>query len=1203
MRRSRTDDSDDEDADVSRESTPISSAVNDRKRMRPSHEPDNATPGPSSRKNAQQSRNVVPGSTLPDRKFVLHPKRTHQPGAIVRVKLTDFVTYTSAEFHPGPNLNMVIGPNGTGKSTLVCAICIGLGWNPDPILGRAKEASEFIKHGCREATIEIELQRATEGTHSTPRNPVIRRTILKKDGKSRFWINDKSCSAKMVRELAQKFNIQIDNLCQFLPQDRVVEFASLKPVQMLETTLEAAAAPDVIEFYDKLKQLRKYQRDQMQDFKGDREHLESEEKRQAMQLPDVEKFRERQALQKRLELLEKCRPIPQYRVLRDETIELRDKQARLAAETTQLQRESEPILRSVNAKQQYAQAAKDRRDRAMREVRNAGGECGRLEREIGHLTTAVEEADNQAQQVKITARKSKIDLSKQQVELTRLKSLKENRPQPFDPRAINEQLQTYSRQLRELTERKEVLANDYRLRAERGKELSDKIKAIEDQLNNMSTEEGQRETRFQEMGRTADTVKAWKWISENKDKFKMEVFGPPALTCTLKDPRWARQMESLIPQGDMKILTVQCREDFELLQQKLNREMRLHDITLRTNAKTDLSSYRQPVNDAEMERLGISHWAIDIIEGPPQVLAMLCSNRSLHQTAFARDDISNEQEELLAKSQINNFFARNKLHSTKRRNDYKGESVTTARDLQEAKIWSNQPIATGRRERLTLEMKGYREERHPLKEICENIKIENVKVTDEVKDIAEAERKLRAEKEAKQKALTEYNNLDTRIDAVQDKIDEYQTRLENVRDEVMAQYAKKDDAMFQKTEVILRYCGAAHVLKEAHAKLIEAEIVSIEAHNDFEVLAQRNMTIKTTLEQKKAELQKVSEEHDATKAKARTLAKVVRALNAEADRLAEEEDDTGLREVVTEITSIEKVSEQHLADLIERDQELLDMRSGGINAANIIREFEDRARRIEKLQAKLAKFNEEQEQLKDSLSEMKQKFEEELEPIITKIDQAFSESFERIGCAGQVQVHKASSEDPADCTEELGGQDNGLEFDKWAIHIYVKFRESEPLKLLDNHRQSGGERAVSTIFYLMALQSLSRSPFRVVDEINQGMDPRNERMVHGRMVDIAAPDEGSDTAGSQYFLITPKLLSGLKYKPGMTVLCIVSGENMPSATDVTRYGENGEEYVEKGCTIDFSAYTRKARSLGYARSSTVGWRVDSGIGLPVQVGA
>ena len=55
-------------------------------------------------------------------------RRKHKPGSIVRVKLENFVTYTAVEFFPGPSLNMVIGPNGTGKSTLVCAICLGLGW-------------------------------------------------------------------------------------------------------------------------------------------------------------------------------------------------------------------------------------------------------------------------------------------------------------------------------------------------------------------------------------------------------------------------------------------------------------------------------------------------------------------------------------------------------------------------------------------------------------------------------------------------------------------------------------------------------------------------------------------------------------------------------------------------------------------------------------------------------------------------------------------------------------------------------------------------------------------------------------------------------------------------------------------------------------------------------------------------------------------
>lgn len=39
--------------------------------------------------------------------------------------------------------------------------------------------------------------------------------------------------------------------------------------------------------------------------------------------------------------------------------------------------------------------------------------------------------------------------------------------------------------------------------------------------------------------------------------------------------------------------------------------------------------------------------------------------------------------------------------------------------------------------------------------------------------------------------------------------------------------------------------------------------------------------------------------------------------------------------------------------------------------------------------------------------------------------------------------------------------------------------------VLDAHRQSGGERSVSTMMYLMALQDISNCPFRVVDEINQ----------------------------------------------------------------------------------------------------------------------
>ncbi|KAG9354044.1 hypothetical protein JZ751_012168 [Albula glossodonta] len=113
------------------------------------------------------------------------------------------------------------------------------------------------------------------------------------------------------------------------------------------------------------------------------------------------------------------------------------------------------------------------------------------------------------------------------------------------------------------------------------------------------------------------------------------------------------------------------------------------------------------------------------------------------------------------------------------------------------------------------------------------------------------------------------------------------------------------------------------------------------------------------------------------------------------------------------------------------------------------------------------------------------------------------------------------------------------EYDKYGIRIRVKFRSSTQLHELTPHHQSGGERSVSTMLYLMALQELNRCPFRVVDEINQGMDPINER----RVFDIVVRTACKGTT-SQYFFITPKVLQNLKYADEMTVHCVHNGLQM-----------------------------------------------------------
>lgn len=51
-----------------------------------------------------------------------------------------FRTYDVCEVRPGPNLNMIVGPNGTGKSSIICAICLGLAGKPS-FIGRADKVT------------------------------------------------------------------------------------------------------------------------------------------------------------------------------------------------------------------------------------------------------------------------------------------------------------------------------------------------------------------------------------------------------------------------------------------------------------------------------------------------------------------------------------------------------------------------------------------------------------------------------------------------------------------------------------------------------------------------------------------------------------------------------------------------------------------------------------------------------------------------------------------------------------------------------------------------------------------------------------------------------------------------------------------------------------------------------------------------------
>ncbi|KNG86566.1 structural maintenance of chromosomes 5 smc5 [Aspergillus nomiae NRRL 13137] len=1054
----------------------------------------------------------------------------YKPGAIVRIKVTDFVTYTSAEFFPGPKLNMVIGPNGTGKSTLVCAICLGLGWGPAH-LGRAKEPGEFVKHGCREATIEIELA----GGPRFRRNPVVTRTIKRDGNKSSFTINGKAASRTQVLKLAQSFSIQIDNLCQFLPQDKVSEFAALTPIELLNSTQRAAAGGEMIAWHDNLKELRAQQKKLQADNKGDRDLLANLEGRQEMQRADVERMRQRAEIKRKIEMLELARPMAKYRAMHVEFKELKRRKEGLALELENLKAELEPALRAVNAKQRYCLQVDEVVSYKKARVEEAERTASELGKKIEQYEERMKDLDREIESEKRSNAHSKQEGTKIQQTINKLNRQLAEEAIEFDADWYNEKIREKRRQMRETEEKANEIKDRRRPLFEALKEKTDKVKESEQHLQRLDSQSGRQEEKLKQL--SYETYKAYQWIQQNQDKFEKEVFGPPVVTCSVKDAKYADALESLFQRTDLMAFTVQCRNDFRTLQRELNIGQKLHDISIRTSS-VPLERFRPPMSEDEVRSLGFDGWAKDLINGPDPVIASLCSENRLNQTPIGHRDITDEEFRRMEQGSISSWVAGKKSYTISRRKEYGPNATSTrVRQVRPARVWTSQPMDASAKQDLVQNIQALKEE---VRELQEKIDMERANLVQLGHDHDECERErleLEREKSEKQTALTNYRAIPERIRQQELRMRDIQRIFQEVKARVLDIRSRQDQISIEKAEATLEYANAVDHLRVLHEELIQLKIRHIEAFSDVEILKDRNTEHRDRLEAKNDELKEAVQE-------VKTMSAAVKEMMKQANKVV------SLSARQPDLAALLATLVDHTVDQLEADidseKARLELTHGG--SSNIIKEFEEREKQIQKLRGKLSEFETQLAEFDHAINEIRGKWEPKLDEIIKSISDAFSDSFARIGCAGQVTLDKAEDEAGAD------GEPGGSDFDQWSIQIHVKFREHENLSLLDSHRQSGGERAVSTIFYLMALQSLSASPFRVVDEINQGMDPRNERMVHGRLVDIAcAPSENG--GGGQYFLITPKLLSGLVYKPGMRVLCIYSGEHMPKDYEQLDFGQ------------------------------------------------
>lgn len=553
----------------------------------------------------------------------------------------------------------------------------------------------------------IEIELAKDGKRFK-KNIVIRCTIRRDGNKTVFSVNGKPQGKKAVIELCRSLSIQIDNLCQFLPQDKVVEFAAMTPVELLRSTQRAVAPQEMIDTHETLKDLRRKQKDIQAKNTADQEQLDNLESRQRLQEADVERMRERELIETHVRMLEAARPFAAYRTARSAHGAAKDKRKAAQVELTRLEKEIEPSLRAVNAKEQYkAQIA------AVVAERKAA--ISKAERHADAIDTKFKELQDKHNDLVAADSAEKTGGKKHRQEIVRLEGTINQLKRQMEAEPSELDVQAYNRRIREkrdavddcTTKIGDLKKHQEELRR-RGVDKNYRIKQAEDNLAQLDSQAGKQKSKLQ--GVSLDTYKLWEWLQKNQDQFEKPVFGPPIVECSIKDPKYVDHIESLFQKSSMTAFTVQTKGDYRKLSDQAHDSMRVTEINIRTMFD-GLEPFRPPVSAEQMKRFGFEGWALDYLNGPEPVLAMLCGEVHIHEAGIALRDTTPQQFELLQNSPVQSWVTSKSTYRITRRREYgPGATSTLVRDTRRARVWTDQPVDLTAKRELQENIHGWTEE-------------------------------------------------------------------------------------------------------------------------------------------------------------------------------------------------------------------------------------------------------------------------------------------------------------------------------------------------------------------------------------------------------------------------------------------------------------------------------------------------------------
>jgi len=1023
------------------------------------------------------------------------------PGSLKSVQMINFMKHSNLQIALKPCVNFITGRNGSGKSSILVAISVGLGSNIR-ITGRGTSLSSLIKDGQSEAQVIVILNNGTEGYQYERYGNEIKITRKIHKSSSSFEIqgfpkNSASSIKEELNRILSYFNIQIDNPCSIMQQDTAREFVGASSSQRkYELFMRGTLISHLTREIETITQHITTVENQKMRHIEEKAELDKEYEEQQRQ---YETITETSNIQKKISDMKDEMVWAYYRADINESITLHNKLDRLNEqlyEQESLLNEKNQIFKAAESEYQVYQESSAHINQKISEIKRnleeLSKKLGSVKAELGVQKATKDRRVNTISSYQEQIKKMEEKLRRESLEKERLAASVQNQ------RAKFEEERRYK--IDELEERKRVLvieseklSTDLQSLTNEDMSIKEQISQVQQRLSHISTKLRSFQTDYQD---DKAQLSLRSRIEKNKDKFSFPPIGPLSQYIKLKDPKWGVAAQHIIGKS-LDMFLVHSHEDEKMLRKVLQSDKSIAILRF-DQGKHRIPNPSPPTQDAER--------IIDVINIVSERISGIVDHSSI--TVNSSDIVFNALVDIYNAERI---WC---IEDEKKARDVAFQGLVpvaiTLHGVQYKKS-SGYDVRLGAKTNNTSIGVDYRERIQQLIAQEEQAKDEMSYLGRKGDSVKSNLSKLKVKKQSNEKEKhsimkeievlrgellhppDQSNELDNSIDVLKKKIEEKKKDLEKDSQSIPDLENRIDELTKNKGEIIEQIQVLRSEIEEIEKSRGQSDsllkTLSMAKH-EYE----HQKRVVDELNNKKSQL---STEYRQSTEKAETTLSKVRKTHADTEgRYRDTARDT-----------------QTLSTLLETEKKKLEIakKSHGLDINEVLRKYEQTKKSAEKAKRYLIELEDFIESAKNALQQRKNKFEEILNSITRRTKISFS--------------HYLKSR-----------QYNGrLKFEHNNQLIDIGIRLSADQEYTDVTNLSGGEKSFCLVSLLLSLWDVMDCPFFCIDEFDVFMDDVNRITSTKLLVDSAQA-----MSTKQFIFITPLSLDHITQNSQVTVFEVKS---------------------------------------------------------------